>query len=106
MNRPDGHPRYRGDAVRCECETARAATTEVGSGVNVSDGDRSAAGRGSASSAEIVHESGRTRVTRLFVSGHAVIRKEPLGPDAEQRLGRELAMLERVRGVVGVAQLV
>src|SRR4029453_16686445 len=32
--------------------------------------------------------------------------KEPLGRDAQRRLGQELAMLERVRGVAGVAQLV
>ncbi len=35
--------------------------------------------------AEIVHCSERTRVTRLFLPGRAVIRKEPLGPDAEGR---------------------
>ena len=56
--------------------------------------------------AEIVHESERTRVTRLFLSGRTVIRKEPLGPDAQRRLRHELAMLERLRGVSGVAQLV
>ena len=55
--------------------------------------------------AEIVHESGRTRITRLFFAGRTVIRKEPLGPDAEGRLRHELAMLERLRGVEGVAQL-
>ena len=66
----------------------------------------SAAGPGSARSTEIVHESARARVTRLWLSGRAVIRKQPLGPDAERRLGHEVAMLERLRGVVGVAQLV
>ena len=55
--------------------------------------------------AEIVHESERTRVTRLFLPGRTVIRKEPLGPDAERRLRHEVAMLERLRGVAGVAQL-
>ena len=55
--------------------------------------------------AEIVHCSERTRVTRLFLPGRAVIRKEPLGPDAEGRLRHEAAMLERLRGVAGVAQL-
>ena len=49
--------------------------------------------------AEIVHESERTRVTRLFLPGRTVIRKEPLGPDAERRLRHEVAMLERLRGV-------
>src|SRR6201987_3892546 len=55
--------------------------------------------------AEIVHESERTRITRLFLPGRTVIRKEPLGPDAERRARHETAMLERLRGVAGVAQL-
>src|ERR1700759_2025701 len=55
--------------------------------------------------AEVVHCSGRTRVTRLFLPGRAVIRKEPLGPGAEGRVRHEAAMLERLRGVAGVAQL-
>jgi serine/threonine protein kinase len=55
--------------------------------------------------AEIVHQSGRTRITRLVVPGGTVIRKEPLGPDAERRVRHEAAMLERLRGVPGVAQL-
>ena len=55
--------------------------------------------------AEIVHQSDRTRVTRLFLPERTVIRKEPLGPDADRRLRHELAMLERLRGVEGVAQL-
>src|SRR4029079_766735 len=55
--------------------------------------------------AEIVHESERTRVTRLFLPGRTVIRKEPLGPDAERRLRHEAAVLVRLRGVAGVVQL-
>ena len=55
--------------------------------------------------AEIVHQSARTRVTRLFLPGGTVIRKEPLGPDAERRVRHEAAMLERLHGVAGVAQL-
>ena len=55
--------------------------------------------------AEVVHESERTRVTRLFLAERTVIRKEPLGPDAEHRLRHEAAILERLRGVAGVAQL-
>ena len=51
--------------------------------------------------AEIVHEGARTRVTRLVVAGRTVIRKQPLGPDADRRLRHELAMLERLRGVAG-----
>jgi predicted ATPase/signal transduction histidine kinase len=56
--------------------------------------------------AEVLHESERTRVRRLFLPGRTVVQKEPLGPDAERRLRHELAMLERLRGVPGVAQLV
>jgi hypothetical protein len=55
--------------------------------------------------AEIVHESERTRVTRLFLAGRTVVRKAQLGPDAERRRRHEMAMLERLRGVEGVAQL-
>src|ERR1700754_4571806 len=55
--------------------------------------------------AEIVHCSERTRVTRLFLPGRTVIRKEPLGPDGERRVRHEVAMLERLGGVAGVAQL-
>jgi hypothetical protein len=62
-------------------------------------------GRDPPARAEIVHESGRTRITRLFLPGRTVIRKEPLGPDAERRVRHEVAMLERLRGVAGVAQL-
>jgi serine/threonine protein kinase len=54
---------------------------------------------------EIVHQSERTRVTRLFLAERTVIRKEPLGSGAEARLRQEVAMLERLRGVPGVAQL-
>jgi predicted ATPase/signal transduction histidine kinase len=52
-----------------------------------------------------VHESDRTRVTRVSCAEGSVIRKEPLGPDAEHRLRHEVAILERLRGVEGVAQL-
>jgi hypothetical protein len=55
--------------------------------------------------AEILHESERTRVARLFLPGGTVVRKEPLGPDAPRRLVHEVAMLQRLRGVVGVAQV-
>ena len=54
---------------------------------------------------EIVNQSEDTRVTRLFFPEATVIRKEPLGPYAERRLRHELAMLERLRGVAGIAQL-
>src|ERR1700691_5088037 len=55
--------------------------------------------------ASIVHASERTRITRLFLPGRTVIRKESLGPDAERRVRHEVAMLERLGGVAGVAQL-
>jgi serine/threonine protein kinase len=55
--------------------------------------------------AEVVHHSERTRITRLFLPEGTVVRKEPLGPDAERRARHEAAMLERLRGVPGVVQL-
>ncbi|MET7395706.1 AAA family ATPase [Dactylosporangium sp. NPDC005572] len=55
---------------------------------------------------EVLHESEYTRVTRQVVAGHTVIRKEPLGSDAPRRVRHESTMLERLRGVEGVAQLV
>jgi hypothetical protein len=53
----------------------------------------------------LLHESDRTRVARLVLAGGTAIRKEPLGPDAPRRLVHEAAMLQRLRGVVGVAQV-
>src|SRR4051812_20440889 len=64
-------------------------------------------GRDSPARAEmLLHESARTRVTRLVFPERTVIRKEPQGPDAERRLRQEVAMLQRLRGVDGLAQLV
>jgi signal transduction histidine kinase len=54
----------------------------------------------------VLHESDRTRVTRLAFDGRTVILKEPLGPDAQRRLRHELTMLKRVRGIRGIAQLI
>ena len=54
---------------------------------------------------QLLHESERTRVIRLFVAGSAVIRKEHLGSDAQRRLRHEVAMLEMLHGVPGTAQL-
>ncbi len=62
-------------------------------------------GRDPSVRAEVVHESERTRVTRLFLPGRTVIRKQPLGPDAERRVRHETSMLEWLRGVAGVVQL-
>jgi hypothetical protein len=53
----------------------------------------------------VLHASARTRVSRLFLSGRTVIRKEPLTADAPRRLQHELAMLARLRGARGIAQL-
>jgi predicted ATPase/signal transduction histidine kinase len=54
---------------------------------------------------DVFHQSERTRVTRIYLPGRAVIRKEPLGADAERRLKHEAAMLERLCGAEGIAQL-
>src|SRR3954462_14161974 len=54
---------------------------------------------------ELLRGHGRTRVTRLFFGNRTLIRKEPLGSDAEARLAQETAILERLRGGGGVAQL-
>ena len=54
---------------------------------------------------ETLHESERTRVTRLILPGRSVVRKELLGPDRDRRLGHELEILGRLRGVAGVVQL-
>src|SRR6185437_10658180 len=52
----------------------------------------------------VVHDSARTRVTRLSRVDRTLIVKEPLGPDAESRLRNETAFLERLRKVGGVVQ--
>ncbi len=54
---------------------------------------------------QVLHASERTRVTRRFLRGGSVICKQPLGADAQRRLQHELAMLERLRGATGIAQL-
>ncbi len=55
--------------------------------------------------AEMVRETPHSRVTRLSAAGRTVIRKEFTGPAAQRRLRHEVAVLERLRGVVGVAQV-
>jgi signal transduction histidine kinase len=55
---------------------------------------------------EVVHASDRTRITRHPIEGRTVIRKEPLGPNARLRVRHEKAILGRLRGLGGVAQLV
>ena len=49
----------------------------------------------------VLHESARTRVSRLVLAGRTVIRKELLGPDWQERPGHERAMLERLRAAGG-----
>ncbi|MGO9697372.1 MAG: AAA family ATPase [Mycobacterium sp.] len=55
--------------------------------------------------AETVCESPRARVTRIFESAGTVIRKEKLGAEAQRRVHHEVAVLERLRGVTGVVQV-
>jgi hypothetical protein len=62
-------------------------------------------GRDAPVPAAVVHAGGRTRVTRLFLPGQTVVRKELFGADAPGRLRHEIAMLQRLRGVVGVVQV-
>ena len=70
----------------------------MGQGIVVPD-------RGPPVRAEIVPECESSRVTRLFFSDRTLIRRKPLGPDAQQRLRREVQTPQRLRGVPGVAQL-
>ncbi|OHV64706.1 diguanylate cyclase [Pseudofrankia sp. BMG5.36] len=63
--------------------------------------------RTSAQSVQVVriHDSARTRVSRLSGPGGGFILKEPVGPGAGQRLRQESAILDRLSGVDGVVQL-
>ncbi|EFC79750.1 serine/threonine protein kinase [Parafrankia sp. EUN1f] len=54
---------------------------------------------------ELLHESERTRVTRLMFPGESVVRKEFLGPLAERRSRHEMEILERLSGIEGIVQL-
>ncbi|QSB13316.1 diguanylate cyclase [Natronosporangium hydrolyticum] len=59
---------------------------------------------------EVLHESERTRVTRLHLppdgtAPRRLIRKEPRGPGAGDRLRHEQAILSRLDDVAGVAHL-
>src|SRR5688572_5262516 len=53
----------------------------------------------------LLHESERTRVTRLVFPDGTLIRKEALGPDGEKRRRHELAALKLLSGIDGVVQL-
>jgi signal transduction histidine kinase/serine/threonine protein kinase len=57
-------------------------------------------------SPELFRNGDRSRVSRLSLDGRVLIRKEPLGADARRRLRHETAILDRLRGVPGVAQVV
>ncbi|MEV6896493.1 AAA family ATPase [Amycolatopsis sp. NPDC051372] len=62
-------------------------------------------GRGSSAQVAVLSETGRTRVCRVSLGKRTVVCKQPLGPDAPKRLRHERAMLERLRGIPNVAQL-
>jgi hypothetical protein len=55
---------------------------------------------------EVIHASDHTRLTRVSLDGRTTVCKEPLGPNAEARLRHEVAILERLRGLPGIVQLV
>jgi signal transduction histidine kinase len=57
-------------------------------------------------SPEQARSGDRSRVSRLSLGGRVLIRKELLGADARRRLRHERAILDRLRGVPGLAQLV
>ncbi len=52
---------------------------------------------------ELVHESARSRVTRLVLSTRTVIRKEALAAGGPQRTRHEAEILGRLSGIEGVA---
>jgi diguanylate cyclase (GGDEF)-like protein len=54
---------------------------------------------------EVLSESEHTRVVRLLSDGRRVVRKEPLGPDAEARASHEVEILRRLSGVAHIVQL-
>jgi len=55
---------------------------------------------------EVLHDSDRTIVTRVAVAGGGTaIRKQLRGPDSEQRMRHERAMLHRLAGLEYVSQL-
>jgi diguanylate cyclase (GGDEF)-like protein len=54
---------------------------------------------------ELLHETERTRVTRVQLASGSVIRKEPLGADADKRLRQERAILRRLSTVSDVSRL-
>ncbi|MEU4690327.1 diguanylate cyclase [Actinoplanes sp. NPDC023714] len=55
---------------------------------------------------ELLYDSDRTRVTRLHAAdGTPLVRKQPLGPGATERLRNEIAVLRWLAGVPGTPQL-
>jgi diguanylate cyclase (GGDEF)-like protein len=56
--------------------------------------------------AELLSENAHTRVVRLHLpEGRSVVRKEPLGPDAEERARHEAEILRRLSGVANIVHL-
>ena len=53
----------------------------------------------------LVHETVRTRVSRLYLPKRTIIRKQPVGSSANLRLRHERLILSRLRGATGIAQL-
>ncbi|MEX5709526.1 diguanylate cyclase [Parafrankia sp. FMc6] len=58
-----------------------------------------------AASQVVLHATDQTRISRLVLPSGCVIRKEPLGPDAQRRVRHEVEILERLAGVEGVVHL-
>ena len=56
-------------------------------------------------SAETLHQTARTRVSRVCAQGRARIHKQPLGAGAAERLCHERSILERLAGVAGIPAL-
>ncbi|MBB2940315.1 diguanylate cyclase (GGDEF)-like protein [Actinoplanes lutulentus] len=55
---------------------------------------------------ELLYDSDRTRVVRISTAdGTRLVRKQPLGPGAAERLSNELEVLRRLGGVEGTPQL-
>jgi len=76
-------------------------------GLGIMGSQRSAPSRDPplAARVELLHESERTRVARLVFDVGTVVRKEPLGADAQRRLRHEVEILEHLSGVEGVVQV-
>ena len=54
---------------------------------------------------QVLHESERTRISRLGLPDGSMILKEPVGPGAEHRVRHEVEIRQRLAGIVGVSPL-